>query len=368
MSETNAGSARNFPKPSLTVDAVVLAGAGELMHLLVIERARPPFAGHFALPGGFVDPFEPPFQACLRELRQETGLVPPNPIALPLRLRTRKGRDPRGWTLSQPFLFHLQAPLAVTAADDARTASWLPLAELGALAFDHGAILCEALGHFWSEMPGAFPLLRDVRAFGAPQPFPAAPLFFGGSFNPLHDGHRAGAVLAAAPDRLIVVPDSNPFKDHATPSCAWQHYIALREAFANTALAIFPGYCGMELPNPTSSWLPFVPGRLSFLIGEDSLVKLPRWIEPARLVRALDRLLVLPRREHLPDLEASRDWLAATAPQCRLEYLADHPYRDLSSSALRANASAHISHEDTNHPKGSAHSLRPYHHKHAEPG
>lgn len=338
MSATDARPVVDYPKPSLTVDAVVLAGAGEHMRLLVIERARPPFAGKFALPGGFVDKYELPFQACLRELREETGLVPPIPIALPLHLRARKGRDPRGWTLSQPFLFHLPEPLAVVGADDARAAHWVPLAELGALAFDHGAILCEALGRFWAEMPGAFPLLGGIQAFGAPSQFPKAPLFFGGSFNPLHDGHRAAVTQAAAADRLIVVPDHNPFKDEADHACAWQRYLALREAFASTALATFPGYCGLELPNPTSSWLPFVPGTRGFLIGEDSLVSLPRWIDAARLVRALDQLLVLPRRERPADLEASRAWLATTAPQCKLEILADHPYRDLSSSDLRAQA------------------------------
>ncbi len=338
MSAAKPAPAGGYPKPSLTVDAVVLAGQGAAMRLLVIERARPPFAGHYALPGGFVDRDEAPFSACLRELHEETGLVPPVPFALPLELRARKGRDPRGWTLSQPFLFHLPEPAAVTAADDARTAVWVPLSELGALAFDHGAILCEALGRFWAEMPGAFPLLRGLQAFGAPALFPAAPLFYGGSFNPLHDGHRACVGMAAATDSLIVVPDSNPFKDNAPATCAWQQYLSLRQAFATTALAVYPGFCGMELPNPTAGWLPCVAGELSFLVGEDSLVSMPHWVDAAHLVRALKRLLVVPRRAQQTDLEASRRWLAATAPDCQVVLLGDHPYRDLSSSALRARA------------------------------
>ena len=38
--------------------------------------------------------------------------------------------------------------------DDALEAEWVPLREVEALAFDHGAILCEALGHFWGEFFG----------------------------------------------------------------------------------------------------------------------------------------------------------------------------------------------------------------------
>ena len=77
----------SYPKPSLTVDTVVLAGSGEHMSLLVIERGNPPYQGMFAFPGGFVDPYEPPLSAAIRELREETGLCLPAYRAMPLSLR-----------------------------------------------------------------------------------------------------------------------------------------------------------------------------------------------------------------------------------------------------------------------------------------
>ena len=67
----------DYPKPSLTVDAVVISGEGKHMRLLVIERGKDPYKGSWALPGGFVDPYENPARAVLRELEEETGLVPP---------------------------------------------------------------------------------------------------------------------------------------------------------------------------------------------------------------------------------------------------------------------------------------------------
>ena len=55
----------------LTVDCVVFDRAGRL---LLIRRAKPPFKGRYALPGGFVDVGETVEAAALRELQEETGI------------------------------------------------------------------------------------------------------------------------------------------------------------------------------------------------------------------------------------------------------------------------------------------------------
>ena len=69
---------RSLPKklylsPSLTVDAIVLDPSKT--QILLINRKHEPFQGQWALPGGFVDYNEEPLSACLRELKEETGLV-----------------------------------------------------------------------------------------------------------------------------------------------------------------------------------------------------------------------------------------------------------------------------------------------------
>ena len=43
--------------------------------LLLIRRKRPPEAGHWGLPGGKVDPFEPVPAAAAREIHEELGIV-----------------------------------------------------------------------------------------------------------------------------------------------------------------------------------------------------------------------------------------------------------------------------------------------------
>jgi 8-oxo-dGTP diphosphatase len=126
----------------LTVDVVVLTEA-PASSLLLVQRAHPPFAGDWALPGGFVEEGEQVADAAPRELAEETGLD-----AGPLRLLgvyDTPGRDSRGWTVSIAYLATLQAEVAVRGADDARDARWFHLDTLPKLAFDHAVIVSDAL-------------------------------------------------------------------------------------------------------------------------------------------------------------------------------------------------------------------------------
>lgn len=41
----------------------------------MITRKHDPYKGFFAFPGGFVDYNEDPLESCLRELKEETGLI-----------------------------------------------------------------------------------------------------------------------------------------------------------------------------------------------------------------------------------------------------------------------------------------------------
>jgi 8-oxo-dGTP diphosphatase len=142
-----------FRNPSLTVDGAVLVRrphpGGARHHLLLVERAADPFAGEWALPGGFVDYGEDPDQAVVREVEEETGL-----IGLPFRqFRSfgRPDRDPRGHTVSIVYVAELVGELpGLTAGDDAARAAWFPVDELPPLAFDHDRIvgmLMAVLGH-----------------------------------------------------------------------------------------------------------------------------------------------------------------------------------------------------------------------------
>jgi 8-oxo-dGTP diphosphatase len=129
----------DYPRPALTVDLAITT-RGPHPQVLLIRRKKEPFAGSWALPGGFVDENEPLADAARRELEEETGVS----VADLEQLYTAgdPGRDPRGWTVSVVYLTQVNPDeLKPVAADDADAVSWFPLDGLPPLAFDHAMIL-----------------------------------------------------------------------------------------------------------------------------------------------------------------------------------------------------------------------------------
>ena len=126
----------------LTVDVVVLSPA-PLPSLLLVQRAHPPFAREWALPGGFVEERERVADAAPRELHEETGLAA-GALRL-LGIYDTPGRDPRGWTVSVAYLATVGKQTPVSGGDDARDARWFQADALPRLAFDHAVIIGDAL-------------------------------------------------------------------------------------------------------------------------------------------------------------------------------------------------------------------------------
>lgn len=124
--------------PLLTVDCVVF---DRLNRVLLVRRKNEPFAGSWALPGGFVEIGETVEDACRREAREETG-IRLGALSL-IGVYSDPLRDPRGHTCSIAFASRTDAP-AVTAGDDAAEAAWFSNYETLTLAFDHRKILRDA--------------------------------------------------------------------------------------------------------------------------------------------------------------------------------------------------------------------------------
>jgi 8-oxo-dGTP diphosphatase len=135
-----------YPRPSLTVDCVVfgLEGLSDSdLKVLLIERAHEPFAGCWALPGGFVDMGEDLEAAARRELQEETGLE----IAYMEQLYTfgTPERDPRGRVVSVAWFALVQTLRhPPRSGSDAAAAAWHPVLSPPPLAFDHQKILTMA--------------------------------------------------------------------------------------------------------------------------------------------------------------------------------------------------------------------------------
>jgi len=138
-----AGHCYDWPRPAVTTDIVVLADREAGLSVLLIRRKGEPFAGQWALPGGFLDQGETLPACAARELKEETGLVAPD-LTL-VGAYGDPGRDPRGWTVSVAWLARVSADVSPVAGDDAAEVGWFAIDALPELAFDHGRIVAEAL-------------------------------------------------------------------------------------------------------------------------------------------------------------------------------------------------------------------------------
>ncbi len=131
-----------YPRPSVTVDCVIFGLDQESLKVLLIQRKHDPFAGKWALPGGFVDMDEPIDQAAQRELEEETGIS--GMYMEQLYTFGDVHRDPRGRVISVAYyaLVNLTAyQHQVVAASDASQARWFAVADLPLLAFDHEKVM-----------------------------------------------------------------------------------------------------------------------------------------------------------------------------------------------------------------------------------
>jgi 8-oxo-dGTP diphosphatase len=132
------------PRPALAVDCVVFGLDDEDLKVLLIQRDRPPFAGRWALPGGFVEMEETVEHAALRELEEETGLT--DVYLEQLYTFSAIDRDPRERVVSVAhYALVRMTDHQVRAATDARAAGWFRVQQAAELAFDHDRILEIAL-------------------------------------------------------------------------------------------------------------------------------------------------------------------------------------------------------------------------------
>lgn len=132
------------------VDVRTLCFVRDGDRLLLQRRRRPPNEGLYNAPGGKVEHDEDPYEACLREVREETGLV-----LSQVRLRailTVIARDTGTQWLLFTFVADRPAGEAGPATDDEGELRWAPIDEIAALPVVSDIPLI--LPHLWSAEPG----------------------------------------------------------------------------------------------------------------------------------------------------------------------------------------------------------------------
>ena len=131
----------------VTVDVVLFALHDKKLHVVLTRRPTEPFAGQWALPGGYVHQQEDAdsLGAALRVLGTKTGIAPP--YLEQLYSFADGARDPRGWSVSLSY-FALVDQTLLASAKAAGTNLAFDLLCVNAvprLSFDHNRIFDVAL-------------------------------------------------------------------------------------------------------------------------------------------------------------------------------------------------------------------------------
>jgi len=124
----------------LTVDIVIFTIEQGALKVLLVKRGIEPFAGQYAIPGGFVLENESLDQAAMRELREETGVA--EVYLEQLYSFGDPKRDPRGRVVTIAYYALISAEHSqLRAGSDAAAAAWFAVDAVPDLAFDHPKIL-----------------------------------------------------------------------------------------------------------------------------------------------------------------------------------------------------------------------------------
>ncbi len=132
-----------YPHPAVTADVALFTIRQERLQLLLIKRDGAPFAGFWALPGGFVEPQECLEDCALRELMEETGVE--GVYLEQLYTFGKPERDPRERVISVAYYGLMPLPaLEPRSGSDAAQIAWFDADRLPDLAFDHVEIIAKA--------------------------------------------------------------------------------------------------------------------------------------------------------------------------------------------------------------------------------
>lgn len=145
----------------VTTDCVIFTYEDWQLKVLLVRRGGEPYKGEWAFPGGFMRMDETAEQGALRELREETALVP-SAIGQ-LGVFSDVDRDPRERVITIAW-YALVKPHEVVGGDDADEAAWFPVDDIPTLAFDHRKIFEAAMERLRRDIhfqPVGFDLLDE---------------------------------------------------------------------------------------------------------------------------------------------------------------------------------------------------------------
>jgi 8-oxo-dGTP diphosphatase len=132
---------KEYLPPILTVDSVIFQLLDNELHVLLIKRSQEPFAGAWALPGGYNAAGDTTLTAMARVLKHKGG-VEVEDLKLVEQLYTfdTVARDPRGHAVSVTYM-GLGKDIVPEGSSTTQTPEFFPVTNLPELAYDHANII-----------------------------------------------------------------------------------------------------------------------------------------------------------------------------------------------------------------------------------
>ena len=165
---------------------------------------------------------------------------------------------------------------------------------------------------------------------------------FGGTFDPIHNGHMAlaeAAVEECKIDRLIFMPDYiSPFKQDSKVSSGADRYAMIKSAIEDFDEFTVSDYeINREGPSYTIEtleyWHSILDGELTFVLGFDSAVEVDTWHRGSDILARFP--LITARRPDTDTEEGMRKIEALRAEYGADITVMDMPPVDISSSEIR---------------------------------
>ena len=132
-----------YVPPILTVDAVIFQVTNGALEVLLLKRPHDPFAGEWALPGGYNAKGETTTEALSRVVQQKTGVDVVKDLSYIEQLYTFDNveRDPRGHAVSVTYM---GCGRDVEIREAGAHVAFLDVNNLPSLAYDHAGIIAYA--------------------------------------------------------------------------------------------------------------------------------------------------------------------------------------------------------------------------------
>lgn len=166
-------------------------------------------------------------------------------------------------------------------------------------------------------------------------------VFFGGTFNPWHQGHQACLNLIPRDKTLLIVPDRNPQKElRELEPVSTLLEISSRARLKDNQYLV-PTFLLEHKKNPTVEWVEklkenFPTLKISLLMGFDSFSSIKTWIRASDLMPKIHALYVVSRLEDDEERRQALDEVHALGlTNLNVVFLGKHEYESVSSTELR---------------------------------